>query len=194
MKIISIAGGSGSGKTTIAKFLHQKHKRNSVIISLDDYYFNKEQQIKKNGFCNFDHPKAIDCELLLQNISELKEKGSTSVPRYSFKDRARLGFIEVHSKELLIVEGLHSIELLESVCDVAVFIRADLDLSLLRRINRDINDRGRSIESITEQYIKDVRPSYLKYIKNQEKISNIVLDNNKSKSHLVMLLDKYIGL
>jgi len=70
MKIICIAGGSGSGKSTIARLMYQKYKSNSVVLSLDDYYINEKQQIEINGYCNFDHPGAVDCKLLIQNINE----------------------------------------------------------------------------------------------------------------------------
>ena len=136
MKIICIAGGSGSGKSTIARLMYQKYKSNSVVLSLDDYYINEKQQIEINGYCNFDHSGAVDCKLLIHNINDLKEKGSTLVPKYSFEDR------------------------------------------------------GRSIESITEQYIKDVRPSYFKYIKSQELISDIVIENNKSVSDLELCINE----
>jgi len=194
MKIICIAGGSGSGKSTIARLMYQKYKSNSVVLSLDDYYINEKQQIEINGYCNFDHPGAVDCKLLIHNINDLKEKGSTLVPRYSFEDRDRVGFVKVKSSDFLIIEGLHSIELLKGIFDVSIFIKSDLDLSLLRRINRDIADRGRSIESITEQYIKDVRPSYLKYIKGQELLSDIVIENNDSKIDLKLLVDQHLIL
>jgi uridine kinase len=190
MKIISIAGASGSGKTTVANLLYNKYKSNSLIVSLDDYYLNKEQQIKINGFCNFDHPSAIDCELLIQNIRELREKGSALMPRYSFKDRDRSGFVKVKNSDLLIIEGLHSNTFLKGVFDLSIFVKSDLDLSLLRRINRDIVDRGRSIESITEQYIKYVRPAYIKYIKDQELISDIVIENSNSENNLRLFINE----
>ncbi len=194
MKIICIAGGSGSGKSTVAGLVYQKYKSNSVVLSLDDYYINEKQQIEINGYCNFDHPGAVDCKLLIQNINDLKEKGSTLVPRYSFKDRDRVGFVKVKNSDFLIIEGLHSIVLLKGIFDVSIFIKSDLDLSLLRRINRDIADRGRSIERITEQYIKDVRPSYLMYIKGQELLSDIVIENNDSKIDLKLLVDQHLIL
>ena len=120
----------------------------------------------------------------------MKEKGSTLVPRYSFKDRDRVDFVKVKISDFLIIEGLHSIALLKGIFDLSIFIKSDLDLSLLRRINRDISDRGRSIESITEQYIKDVRPSYLKYIKDQEITSNIIIENNKSVNNLRLCINE----
>ena len=194
MKIICIAGGSGSGKSTIAGLVHQKYKGNGTVLSLDDYYINEKQQIEINGYCNFDHPGAVDCKLLIQNINDLKEKGSTLAPRYSFKNRDRVGFVKVKNSDFLIIEGLHSIVLLKGIFDVSIFIKSDLDLSLLRRINRDIADRGRSIESITEQYIKYVRPSYLMYIKGQELLSDIVIENNDSKIDLKLLIDQHLIL
>ncbi|MCK5424918.1 MAG: AAA family ATPase [Emcibacter sp.] len=179
MKIILISGASGSGKTTLAKLIHSLCP-NSTLLCLDSYYFSKKEQIERNGFCNFDDPKALDSDLFVKNIEELTRDGSAMIPRYNFEISERAGYEEYKSSEILIVEGLFSSLFASKKSVLNVFIETDMDIALLRRINRDMKERKRTIESITEQYLNFVRPSYLKHVDKIKEISDIIINNKTS--------------
>lgn len=178
MKIIAIAGGSGSGKTTLANYLVEKNRDNSLLISLDNYYFNQEQQIEKNGFCNYDYPLALDKELLLKNLKELQTNGETLIPQYCFKQRDRIDYKKVQKSDILIIEGLYAVEFLKDTNAIKIFVEADNDLLLARRIKRDMENRGRKVEDILNQYFDDVKPAYMKYISTQKYQVEFLIDNN----------------
>ncbi len=191
MRIITLSGASGSGKTTVAKFIHEQNE-NSILLSLDNYYLNSDEQFKKNGFVDFDHPKSLDSELLKKNIDELKKLGRTKIPKYCFEKRDRVGYEETIVKDLLIVEGLYASYFILNESKINVFINVDLDIALLRRIHRDIAERNRTIESITEQYLKYVRPAYLEYIQGMKSISDLVITNNTSLEVLTEKIEKLL--
>lgn len=191
MKVITVSGASGSGKTTLAKLL-KKGSKSSNLWSLDDYYMNEKLQIARNGFCNFDHPKSIDVELLRENIKELKSIGETKMPQYCFSSRDRVGYKAIRAKDLLIVEGLFAGSLISEKSGLDIYVDVDPDLALLRRIDRDIVERQRTIENISDQYLKYVRPAFNKYIKIIKDCADIVVENNKDFDDLNCEVDKIL--
>ncbi len=178
MKIIAIAGGSGSGKTTLAKYILEQDPIKNVLISLDNYYFNKKEQIIRNDFCNYDHPLSLDKEMLLKNMQELSIIGETNIPQYCFIKRDRVDYLKIKKPSIVIVEGLYSIEFLKGINTTSFFIEADTDLLLARRIKRDLKSRGRSLENILDQYFSEVKPAYNDYIIQQKESANILIKNN----------------
>ena len=179
MKIISIAGASASGKTTMSKVIMdelQETKKVS-IISLDDYYLSEQEQVEKNGLCNFDHPSALDKDLLLQNINELKYCGTTLMPKYSFFDHKRIGYEEISACDIIVVEGLYANMFLYEMSDVLIFTESDFDTLLSRRILRDMTERGRELADIIKQYFEFVKPAYLKHIVEQKNYSDFIVTN-----------------
>lgn len=191
MKIVTISGSSGSGKTTLAEQISKKLP-NSLLLSLDRYYLSKDQQIEMNGFCNFDFPTAIDIKLLKEHLAELKEKGSANVPQYDFTISQRVDYEIVTATNFIIIDGLFSGSLLIEESDLNIFVDADLDLALLRRIDRDMNERGRTLESVKNQYINDVRPAYFKHIESIKPKADIVITNNGDPDVLSDEADKII--
>ena len=184
MKIITVSGASGSGKSTLATHIHNLVP-DSLLLSLDRYYLSKIEQIEKNGFSNFDDPTAIDSDLLKESLNSLKKNGTSNVPIYDFTVSQRAGYETVSATNTIIIEGLFSGLLLANESDLNVFIDVDLDLALLRRIQRDITERGRTVESVTEQYIHFVRPAYFKHIENIKSTSDIILKNNSSVDQFI---------
>ncbi len=178
MKIIAISGGSGSGKTTLANNILERNTKDNLLLSLDNYYLNKEEQIKKNGFCNYDHPLALDNEMLVKNIEELQYNSETEIPQYCFKKRDRTGYIKIKKPLLLIIEGLYAVEFLKDINTVKIFVEADADLLLSRRIKRDLETRGRTLNSVLEQYFSEVKPAYNNFIIQQKRISDLIIENN----------------
>jgi uridine kinase len=184
MKIITISGASGSGKTTLAHYIHNSIA-NSLFLSIDRYYLSKAEQIEKNGFFDFDDPASLDLPLLKKHLSELKSNGSANVPIYDFTISARAGYEEIHSDGLIIIDGLFAGSLLKDISDLDIFVDVDLDLALLRRIDRDMKERDRTLDSVTEQYMRDVRPAFFKHIKPIKSSADIVISNNHGTDKMI---------
>lgn len=189
MKIITISGASGSGKTTLADFVHNSLP-DSLLLSLDRYYLSKQQQIDKNGFCNFDEPCALDIDLLKEHILNLKNTGAANVPIYDFTVSERAGYEDVCAIGTVIIDGLFAGALLAEISNLNIFVDVDLDLALLRRIHRDINERGRTLQSVTEQYMDFVRPAYFKHIETIKSGSDIILQNNNTPEKFIEEIGK----
>ncbi len=181
MYIIGIAGGSGSGKTTFAKKV-QNHigDSNSTMISMDSYYLHEvpEELNTSSGNPNFDHPHAFDWELLNTHVSELKKGNSIEVPVYDFKTSSRLEETHtVHSSQIILFEGIFTLfdKNIRELLDIKCFLHVDSDIRFTRRLHRDVNDRGRSLESVIEQYYQTVRPMYQKYLDPQKQFADFTV-------------------
>ncbi|MCM2324981.1 MAG: uridine kinase [Candidatus Woesearchaeota archaeon] len=166
--IIGISGRSCSGKTTFS------NKLGFLTLSLDDYYFG----IDKVQSMDFDNPNSIDFNLLRANILDLKTKKAIKKPKYNFSLHQRVGMEEVKPEDIIIVEGLFALnEFITDLIDIKVFIVCNEHKCLERRIIRDQKDRGRSRESIIQQYMKFVKPGYEKFIFPTIKDA-IIIENN----------------
>ncbi len=184
MKIITISGASGSGKSTLAEHMLSQSS-GGLLLSLDRYYLSKEEQMEKNGFFNFDDPAALDTNLLKKHLKTIKNVGSADVPIYDFTVSQRAGYETVSASDLIIVDGLFTGAVLAEESDFSVFVDVDLDLALMRRIKRDIAERGRTLESVIDQYMNFVRPSYFKHIEHIKSTSDFVISNNSSNNQLI---------
>lgn len=193
MKIITISGASGSGKSTLAAHI-EKSLSGSLLLSLDRYYLSKAEQLDKNGFCNFDYPTAIDDTLLKEHLSALKTDGTANVPIYDFTISERAGYEQVSASGTTIIDGLFSGSLLAAEADFSIFVDVDLELALERRIERDMRERGRTLESVTEQYNRDVLPAYYDHVEHIKASADIVLTNNTSVDQLLKEARKILAL
>jgi uridine kinase len=182
VKIIGVCGGSGSGKTTLSKILCEQLGSSASYISMDSYYKDRshltEDEIK---LVNFDHPESIDIDRIVLDIQAITNNLPIEVPNYCFKTHSRKGVLESISPTLyLILEGLfvfHRSDLRE-LLDTKIYIHADSDTRLVRRIRRDVVERNRDIKSILTQYESTVRPMFEKFISPQREYADIVLDTN----------------
>jgi len=182
-KIIAIAGASGSGKTTLAhQLVNQLPESTSVsLLSLDDYYRDQSHlSFEQRLLTNYDIPAAYEYERLINDLSALKQGDDIQAPIYCFKQHTRKEESQlIQASDVIVIEGLMLFcesELLEQF-DVSVYIDTPLDICLLRRINRDIKERGRDLDNITEQYLTTVRPSYKKYISPNSDKADIKLSD-----------------
>lgn len=166
--IIGIAGGSGSGKTTLAYKLGEIFSDEMILIQQDSYYrdfstLSKEERERTN----FDHPESLEFTLLRKNLIDLKKGQSISKPLYDFKEHLRHAVGEqVDSKPIIIVEGIHvlSIPYIYELFDLKVFIDTDDNLRILRRVERDVKERGRTLASVRDRYISHVKPMYQQFV------------------------------
>ncbi|MFA6712983.1 MAG: uridine kinase, partial [Bacteroidales bacterium] len=163
MLIIGIAGGTGSGKTTVVKKIINKQKTDVVVIPQDSYYKDQSHlPIEERQELNFDHPDAIDFEFLVQQIKELKKGKSIEQPVYSYItcSRSKTETVHVNPAHIIIVEGIliFTCKELRDQLDIMIYVDADDDDRLIRVISRDIMERGKSIEKVIERYEKTVKP------------------------------------
>ena len=181
--LIGIVGGSGSGKTSVAKALFQKLIEQEVsptLLDLDAYYNPKE--VNKVKFApdpiNYDHPKALDVELMANHLSRLKQGQTIQKPLYDFTVSDRKGWdVPMNAKEVVILEGLLLFALPEirNQLDVKVFVDTDPDIRLIRRLNRDMNERKRTLESVIKQYEFSVRPMHLEFVEPSKRWADIIV-------------------
>lgn len=181
LKIIGIAGGSGSGKTTFAqKVLDKVGTHNSLILSMDSYYLDvqPEEFYTQNGNPNFDHPAAFDWELLSEHLKLLKEGHSIEAPEYDFSKNARsIETINISPKKIIIFEGIFALfdKEIRKNLDIKCFLHVDSDIRFTRRLHRDVKERGRSLESVIAQYYETVRPMYQKYLDPQKQFADFTV-------------------
>ena len=181
MYIVGIAGGSGSGKTTFAKkVLGCIGDENAILLSMDSYYLDSppEHIFTSSGNPNFDHPHSFDWELLNKHISELKEGKSIDCPNYDFKTNSRLQHTtKFGPAQMILFEGIFTLfdKNIRSMLDIKCFLHVDSDIRFTRRLHRDVNERGRSLESIISQYYQTVRPMYQKYLDPQKQFADFTV-------------------
>lgn len=181
MFIIGIAGGSGSGKTTFAKKV-QKHigEEKSTLISMDSYYLHSlpEQLNTSNGKPNFDHPHAFDWELLNQHIVDLKAGKEIAMPIYDFTGNSREQETQtIAPSKIVLFEGIFTLfnKEIRALLDIKCFLHVESDIRFTRRLHRDVKERGRSLESVIEQYYQTVRPMYQKYLDPQKQFADFTV-------------------
>ena len=180
-QVIGIAGGTGSGKSTVAdRIVSHLGADSVVIIYQDNYYLDLTHlSIEERAQWNFDHPDAVDAKLMAKHIAELKAGRAIDMPVYDFKTHSRLPdqTIRVEPKPTIIVEGILvlAIKALRSQMDVKLYVETDDDLRLIRRLKRDINERGRTVESVIEQYEKTVRPMHLAFVETSRRFADVII-------------------
>jgi len=180
MLIIGIAGGSGSGKTTVVNALTKRLKKRVAVLSQDSYYKdirNESDEVKR--IYNFDHPQSIDWDLLLEQLKDLKSGKSINQPIYSYLScsRSDTETVRVDPAEVIIVEGILIFtckELLEQI-DIKVFVDADDDDRLMRVVLRDIKERGKDVRWVIERYTRTVKPMYLQFIEPSKRYADLII-------------------
>ncbi len=184
-KIIIIAGASGSGKTTLAyqlqQWLNQYFSADVCGLISEDHYFNDFSHLsfEERAALNFDHPAALDHDLLYEQLSQLTKGQTVEIPQYCFKTHSRKKEVEKkHAVPFLILEGIHTFyhEKIKNFSDFKIYVDTDGDLCLARRIARDINERARTLESVITQYFETVKPMYEKYTLPQLIHADMVID------------------
>lgn len=184
MLIIGIAGGTGSGKTTVVHQIMNELPETEVgIISQDSYYkANPGLSYEERSHINFDHPRAIDFELLVQHLKELKAGNSIDQPVYSFVTHNRTDdTIHTHPRKVMIVEGILILanSELRDMFDVKIYVHADSDERLIRRLKRDIAERGRDMGEVLNRYQNTLKPMHEQFIEPTKAFADIIIPNDK---------------
>ncbi|MBQ0116556.1 MAG: uridine kinase [Flavobacterium sp.] len=183
MLIIGIAGGTGSGKTTVVHQIMKELPEAEVgIISQDAYYkANDHLSYDERTLINYDHPRAIDFELLSSHLKELKGGQSIEQPVYSYVHHNRTNdFILTHPRKVMIVEGILILAnpQLRDMFDIKIFVHADSDERLIRRLKRDIADRGRDMEEVLSRYQSTLKPMHEQFIEPSKAFADIIIPND----------------
>ncbi len=177
--IIGIAGGSGAGKTTIANKLYERFKDDALIITQDNYYKDLSHlTLEERAKSNFDHPDSIDFDMLENNLKFLKKSLPVYQPEYDFSTHSRKEeYKTLYPKKIIIVEGilLLSVKKIRDLFDVKIFVQTNDDIRILRRIERDIVERGRTFESVKKQYFETVYPMYWQFVEPSKRYADFII-------------------
>ncbi|ADV05903.1 uridine kinase [Staphylococcus pseudintermedius] len=183
--IIGIAGGSGSGKTSVTNKIMNNLEGHSVALIEQDYYYKDQSHLtfEQRLKTNYDHPFAFDNDLLIQNLKSLQSGQSVEVPTYDYTNHTRSDkTIAFQPKDVIIVEGIFALENeeLRNMMDVKIYVDTDADLRILRRLVRDTKERGRTMESVIDQYLTVVRPMHNQFIEPTKKFADIIIPEGGS--------------
>ncbi|CAI9388397.1 uridine kinase [Niallia sp. Sow4_A1] len=178
--VIGVAGGSGSGKTSVTKAIFDHFKGHSILMLEQDYYYKDQSHLpfEERLKTNYDHPLAFDTELLISHIQKLLNYESVEKPVYNYAMHTRSEeTILVEPKDVIIVEGILILEDegLRNLMDMKLFVDTDADLRIIRRLMRDIKERGRSIDSVIEQYVNVVRPMHNQFIEPTKRYADVII-------------------
>ena len=193
--IIGLAGGTGSGKSTITDAIRSEVKDHITLIPQDSYYKNFGLlPIEKRNKINYDHPDSFDNELLMEHLKLLKKNIPIQKPIYDFKTHSRIDKTTlIKPSKIIIVEGILIFEnkQLRKLMDIKIFVDTDADIRILRRIERDINERGRSLESIVLQYRNTVQPMHIEFVEPSKRYADIIIpEGGENKIGINMIVTK----
>ncbi|MFJ5621482.1 uridine kinase [Peribacillus loiseleuriae] len=178
--VIGVAGGSGSGKTSVTRAIYESFKGHSILMLEQDYYYKDQTNLpfEERLKTNYDHPFAFDNDLLIEHIHKLLDYESIEKPVYDYSIHTRSEeIIHVEPKDVIILEGILILEdeRLRNLMDMKLFVDTDADLRILRRMSRDIKERGRSLDSVIDQYINVVRPMHNQFIEPTKRYADIII-------------------
>jgi uridine kinase len=198
--VVGIAGGTGSGKTTVAKTIAQAMPSESVaMLEFDAYYRDRpDLTIEARSQLNFDHPDALEIDLLVEHLRNIRGGEAIDVPRYDFKTHRR----EVEPRKLasapiIIVEGILVFvdARVRELLDMKIFVDTDPDIRVFRRIRRDMEHRGRSFESVREQYYKTVRPMHLQFVEPSKRWADLIIpEGGNNRVALDLIIAKLLSV
>lgn len=200
--IIGIAGGTASGKTTIAKKVYEESSKKGTVsmIKIDDYYkvldhLSMDQRTK----VNYDHPDAYDVELLTQHLNNLKEGKSINKPVYDFVEhnRSKVKYDIINPANVIILEGILTLAIKEirDLCDIKLFVDTPDDIRFIRRLVRDIEERGRDVNSIVNQYLTTVRPMHMSFVENSKSYADLIIpEGGKNNIAIDFIVTKIVDI
>lgn len=194
--IVGIAGGSASGKTTIVNLIKESFGDDIVVISHDSYYKKHDDlSFDERTRLNYDHPSSFDTELMIEDIKKLKNNEEIDVPVYDYTVHNRSDqTIHVVPKKVIIIEGILILENpeLRDLMDIKVYVETDADERLMRRIQRDINERARSVDSVLTQYRQTVKPMHDRFVEPSKKYADIIIPRGGENKTGINILTEHL--
>ncbi|MDM5330916.1 uridine kinase [Neobacillus sp. CF12] len=178
--VIGVAGGSGSGKTSVTKAIYESFKGHSITMLQQDYYYKDQSDLpfEERLKTNYDHPLAFDNDLLIQHIETLLRYEPIEKPVYDYSLHTRSKeIIDVEPKDVIILEGILVLEdeRLRNLMDIKLFVDTDADIRIIRRLSRDIKERGRTLDSVIDQYTNVVRPMHNQFIEPTKRYADVII-------------------
>ena len=197
--VIGIAGGTGSGKSTMIQKIKEEFHDNITILSHDFYYKRHDQlTYEERTKLNYDHPDAIETDLMIEHVRQLCQWKTVKRPVYDFTIHNRVDdTVEVYPAKVVVVEGILIFENqeLRDLCDIKVFIDTDADVRILRRILRDVSERGRTLDSVISQYLTTVKPMHEQFVEPSKKYADIIVpEGGYNRVALEMLNERIYSL
>ena len=191
--VIGVAGGTGSGKSTLVKRLQEAFRCEDVATLCHDYYYKAHPELtyEERTKLNYDHPQSFDTDMLVEHIRALKNNVPIERPVYSFVDHNRTEeTVPVKPSKVIIIDGILIFENkeLRELMDIKVFVDTDADLRLARRILRDVRERGRSMESVIDQYTTTVKPMHEKFVEPSKRYADVIIPEGGFNSVAVQML------
>lgn len=190
--LILIAGGTGAGKTTVTNEILEELQENVTVINQDDYYKSYDElSFEDRKKVNYDHPDALDMNLLVLHLKRLLKGQSIPMPRYDFIKYKRKSVKEVvRPSKVIILEGIMALEdeRIRELASIKIFVESDDDTRFIRRLVRDMNERGRTVDDVIEQYLSTVKPMYHIFAKPTKRYADIIIPNDYSHSTAVDII------
>lgn len=198
MLFIGICGASGSGKSTLARELATMVNRSILVINQDAYYLDHpDLTFEERCALNYDEPSIFDHDLLLSDVRKLLSGERTPRKGYDYAQHRRADYTDEYLEphDVIIVEGIHAFydPRLREIMDLRLYMRVEPDICLLRRIQRDINERGRAIDNISSQYLSTVKPMFDQYIRNYEQHADVIVARGGRNATITEILAGYIN-
>lgn len=191
--VIGVAGGTGSGKSTLVKRLQEAFRDDDVVTLCHDYYYKAHPELgyEERSKLNYDHPQAFDTQMLVDHIKALKDSRPVAHPVYSFVDHNRTDeTVGVKPSRVIIVDGILIFENkeLRELMDIKVYVDTDADVRLARRILRDVCERGRTMQSVITQYLSTVKPMHEEFVEPSKKYADVIIPEGGFNSVAVSML------
>jgi len=202
MMVVGIAGGTGSGKTTLANTLiNTLEEKNTIFIPHDNYYKDRSHlSFSERKKVNYDHPDAFETELLVSHLKKLRKGEKINMPQYDYSTHTRMeSTIKISPKPIIIIEGILVLadEKLRELFDIKLFVDTDSDIRILRRLKRDIKDRNRTFDSVYEQYLTTVKPMHEAFVAPSKSHADVIIPeggmNDVANNLLLTKLESYIA-
>ncbi len=178
--VIGIAGGTGSGKTTIADYILETVGPEKIAFLPHDAYYRNQTDLtyEERSQVNFDHPASLETELLIEHITNLRNQQTIHLPNYDFKTHSRTNqTIQINPQPIILIEGILILAEpeLRKLFDLKIYVDTDADIRFIRRLKRDIEERGRTTESVIIQYLKTVRPMHLEFVEPSKRYASVII-------------------
>ncbi|HHV33603.1 MAG TPA: uridine kinase [Acholeplasma sp.] len=191
--IIAVAGGSASGKTTVVEEVISKLKKEFVVVIMHDDYYKEHNHLslEERKTVNYDHPDSIDNELFLKHVNKLLKGEEINKPIYDFNTYSRLEKTEkITPKKVIILEGILVLtdKRIRELADIKLYVDLDSDMRFIRRMERDIKERGRTVESVVDQYLKTVKPMHHQFVEPTKRYADVIIPNDHKHDVVVDII------